>query len=100
MDKLIDLLNKYAHTDFVKYEDWCFKEKFMWEEWRRDSDTEVISKDFGFIKWLVDNNKIKDEERQYLWSKDMQSRFSNTNILLMLLAIQDKPIDFLISVLK
>ena len=57
-----------------------------------------------FIKWLVDNDKIDVEsycritsvERK--WEKDVYR--DEVDSLIMLLAIQDKPIEFLISILK
>lgn len=66
----------------------------------------VISKEFWFIKWLVDNDKIdrwKIEERisgdisLYLDNREYYWRYK---WLLMLLSIQDEPIEFLVSILK
>ena len=64
----------------------------------------LISKPYWFIKWLVDNNKIdlwklimiKDEEQKTIVDIDN----SRENTLLMLLAIQDEPIEFLCDILK
>lgn len=68
----------------------------------------LCSKHFWFIKWLVDNNKIdKDklynsEYKPYFWNRNTNafSWFWAEDILLMLLAISDEPIEFLIDVLK
>ena len=62
----------------------------------------VISKEFWFIKYLVDNNKIdftKDniEEFWYYWTEWHCDKYDN---ILMNLSIQDSPIEFLISILK
>ena len=62
----------------------------------------VICKEFWFIKWLVENNKIdftKDciVEFWYYWTEWYCDKYDN---ILMNLAIQDNPIDFLVSVLK
>ena len=75
-------------------------------------ETVLISKKFWFIKRLVDNDKIdfdnrdlKDEfmlefERYPVFQGNTYNWDFNENGLLMLLAIQDDPISFLISVLK
>lgn len=111
MEKLIKLLNEYAHTDFVEYKDWCFNEKFMWEAWMWYSDVEVISKDFWFIQRLVKNCKIdfnsikriilnyevEDNEAIEYYDLDFATK---EETLLMLLAISDNPISDLISYLK
>ena len=114
MEKLIKLLNKYE------------KERKSWFTWRSidsydncvygvdcDWETEITmysdlySKYYGFIKWLVDNDKI------YLWDialkvynldlrvgKHTYTEYQTYESLLMLLSIQDNPIEFLISILK
>ena len=119
MDKLIELLNKYE------------KERKSWYTWNNidsydncvywvdcDWETEITmysdlySKYYWFIKWLVDKDKIdfdnrelKDEfmvefERYPTFHGNTYNRDFNENGLLMLLAIQDDPISFLISVLR
>lgn len=87
MDELQDLINE---RQFER--DW-----YVYDLNIEDLDSLKNLKEF--IKWLVKNDKIKDEEWQYLWSKDMQSRFSNTDILLMLLSIQENPIEFLLDII-
>ena len=61
------------------------------------------SKELGFIKWLVDNDKI-DLMKLKKWIEDNKFYCAKwgkiTNMLLMLLSIQDNPIEFLISILK
>ena len=59
----------------------------------------VISKKFWFIKWLVDNDKIEFREDFYLEDQHWWWFWEDENII-MLLSIQDNPIDFLISILK
>ena len=61
----------------------------------------LISKQFWFIKWLVDNDKI-DYSKLVEYEFDELERFIQRkhNALLMLLSIQGNPIDFLISILK
>ena len=67
----------------------------------------LISKKFWFIKWLIDNDKI------VLWDialtvynldlrvgKHTYTEYPIYESLLMLLAIQDNPIEFLVSILR
>ena len=63
----------------------------------------LLSTEAMFIKWLVDNDKIDldkllkgiKENKIYCWKW-----WKVSNMLLMLLSIQDNPIEFLISILK
>ena len=108
MNKLIELLNEHRkeingdgkrYIDIDNYNMLTLNnlDKLSSELW-------TISKEYGFIKWLVDNDKIdlwklimiKDEEQKAIVDIDN----SRENTLLMLLAIQDEPIEFLISILK
>ena len=104
MDKLIKLLNEYTRSSFVKFEDGCFKEPYMWEDWRWDSATEVISKEYWFIKRLVDNGKINtkkvDEDRLETIQYSEKERITIYDWLLMILSIKDNPIEYLCSLLK
>lgn len=63
---------------------------------------QVISKEFLFIKWLIENDKIDLEELDYEIRKYNSYIDSHWyyDALLILLAIQDNPIEFLISILK
>ena len=57
----------------------------------------LISKHYPLIKRLVDNDKIK------LWAYDVEWYHFNIHTyldLIMLLAIQDEPIEFLLSIIK
>ena len=70
-------------------------------------ETVLISKNFWFIKWLVDNDKIDLDKVKEIWIKhngrmdvDGLYRFSVYERILMLLSIQDNPIEFLISILR
>jgi len=106
MDKLIELLNEREKTvNWVQYPWWC-KEHLEYQcHWPR-----VINKRFWFIKWLVENDKI---DREKFWNSETKSskysdfelsydtpREDYTNTLLMELAIQDEPIQFLIRILR
>ena len=60
----------------------------------------IISKSYGFIQWLVDNDKI---DLLKLWKKsDMWfgDKYTREESLLMLLSISDTPIEDLVSLLK
>lgn len=102
MEKLIELLNKYAYGEN--------KELYWRDAEMVDLNYEiVISKKFWFIKWLVENDKINIEKllniqneyfRLQVWNDNYNSENYFVDGLLMLLAIQDEPIEFLISILK
>ena len=93
MEKLIELLNEYdswwAYDDYY----WLFQ---YWQD--RDAyrlcKYQLVSKEYGFIKWLVDNDKIDLNEYPQI------REYSEYESLLMYLSIQDEPIEFLISILK
>jgi len=101
MDKLIELLNEYD------------KEEWLWNKWEEDeqglnnmwkiydyhSKLKIISKEYWFIKWLVENDKIDFTKLKvnYIYHDD---EWSWEKELLMQLAIQDNPIEYLISVLR
>lgn len=108
MEKLIELLNEY-NCDVLWLADNREYKDYMWwirltSVWAWKIYLYVISKEYWFIKWLVDNDKIDVEsycritsvERK--WEKDVYR--DEVDSLLMLLAIQDEPIEFLISILK
>ena len=103
MDKLNDLLKEYSHDLSVE-----------------ELDSLKVLR--GFIQWLVDNDKIDRDSEDYpikrnwpyfdddilaIVSQNCNSYedyykicYDKYESLLMLLSIQDSPIDFLCSVLK
>ena len=102
MEKLIELLNEYDWGE-LEYTiiDWNVKRRvknmidpdkpYKWYSvwW--------YSKSFWFIEWLVENDKIK------LWAYDVEWYHFNVHTyldLIMLLSIQDNPIEFLCEILK
>ena len=99
MEKLIELLNEYENMD-----NW---ENLHQVEFR---ESKIISKKYWFIKWLVENDKIDFNKRPelYTFKAETETRWLNNMVdgswhyesLLMLLAIQDNPIEFLVSILK
>lgn len=114
MEKLIELLNQYEIDRWMwsVFNIW----KFAWEIHYYDNEKDefvfdnvklyIISKHYGFIKWLVDNNKIdfiKVIQKKWNWEIDnimLLIKEREYLELLMLLAISDTPIDDLISYLK
>ena len=112
MEKLIELLNEFEkHISLWWLADW---REFYWnlhyysnykDEYVFDNVYyRIISKNYWFIKWLVENEKIsynKVPEHRYVsdYSFETIHEWMTDNIL-MWLAIQDKPIEFLISILK
>lgn len=110
MEKLVKLLNEYEKN---------FAEKFGWvvgqaRTYHYDKEDECIRNQRGeeynfdslsnlkdLIKWLVDNDKIDidNEDLESLMSELWEFQ-QYEKCLLMLLAIQDEPIEFLISLLK
>ena len=121
MEKLIELLNEYEKvrekSEYQKmsnkehkwfssfYFPLCFWHPegisgAMTNEFHEWAESVICSKKFWFIQWLVDNEKIKEEEYQFIWTDEMQYTYSKYENLLMLLSIQDNPIEFLISILK
>ena len=128
MEKLIRFINEYGHTSNCWPFETCRIElatewnssylllsrddnwEWDWKKWMV-SIPRLISKEYGFIKWLVENDKIDlDMVREKLWTpcftwykkweiiavKDVE----DYKHILMLLAISDTPIDDLILYLK
>lgn len=100
--KLLDLLNEYDGRNHW----WDYDEEDLDINAEDNSVLEIISKQFWFIKWLVENEKIDLEnikETFYVRSfqKDWTAiKYEYYEELLMLLSIQDEPLKFLISILK
>ena len=126
MEKLLKLINEYEESRWTTIDDWLteeereswaiIEEKPMWSEYEwhlrhcnankvayeKDTfDAYALSKKYGFIKWLVDNNHIDLDEvadRMESWmNTDNSCDIAN---VLMDLAISDNPISDLISILK
>ena len=125
MDKLIRFINKYGHTSscwpFETYRiepatDWISSYLVLsrddnwewdWKDWHLPIPR-LISKEYGFIKWLVENDKIDFEPimkkeiwywRSVEWVRGYET-YNLENALLMLLSISNSPIEDLISYLK
>ena len=102
MEKLIELLNEYDEDG------WFMNGNYLTPSWCdvygmpcwESVEHCIISKSYWFIKWLVENEKIDDVEYECMGTDDMKYNYSKEEVLLMLLAISDEPIKFLISILK
>ena len=100
MEKLIELLYKYQNIEcsYPLYYDVEENKICLDSDARIWAEQYLISKQFWFIKWLEENEKIERNEKFYL--EDDEWLFGTYECLLMQLAIQDEPIEFLISILK
>lgn len=133
MEKLIELLNEYEIEREEKIDLFNDKEKPLWE-WYKDctgdltfepidskilnweafswdtANSVIISKSYGFIWWLVENDKIDIWEKLFNLTKNDSRKsticdldnndFSWEDTFLMLLSISSSPIEDLISYLK
>lgn len=111
MEKLIELLNEYSkkkHNLAMRELNW---EYWLWfhylNYWSSYSELLMVSKKYEFIKRLVENDKIDFSKFEYMINIKANKRELyytkagfHTEALLMLLSIQDEPIEYLISILK
>jgi len=111
MKKLLQLLNEYLwQSEIVAIDqeiEWGRDIFFENEDWFHAEEAEIISKKFWFIERLVENDKIilqkgiiRRVEYDNYWVLEDIHRYSAYESILMYLAIQDDPIEFLISILK
>lgn len=115
MEKLLQLLNEYSPLKYPS-DEYCIEYGNLWIKTRIYAEPDVytnytlmvISKKFWFIEWLVDNDKIDyykvgEIVDTYKWSLREKAYVVSDCVvesMLMLLSIQDTPIDFLVSILK
>ena len=91
MEKLIMLIDIYEEEVV-----WVHS---VWEKITDKEETRIISKKFWFIKWLVENEKLKWTDKMemrkiMLWMPEKQDYY------IMMLAVTPEPIEFLVSILK
>lgn len=119
MEKLVELLNKFEKEKIIK--NWWYvdeDDEYFWRSiedwdivnWSFDPDAhwffkyQIISKDFKFIDRLVKNDQIDtrkiDEDRLETIQYSEKERITIYDWLLMLLAIQDDPLQFLSWIIK
>ena len=104
MEKLLNLWNEYEKTLEPNLQiEWT-------ENWVKATPLLIISNEYWFIKWLVDNNKIDFSKLEKIWyvktvyEHNWQYReiveYPKYISLLMLLSISNSPIEDLISYLR
>lgn len=124
MEKLVELLNKFEKEKIIS--EWWYvdeDDEYFWRslEWwdivNRSFDPDahwffkyqIISKDFKFIERLVKKDKVDVEKllniqneyfRLQIWNDNYNSENYFVDGLLMLLAIQDDPLQFLSWIIK
>jgi hypothetical protein len=100
IEKLVELLNEYDSSNWWKETDeWIDN---IWKIYEFHSELQIISKKYGFIQRLVENDKIDFEWKlnTFRFNSLVDQTLDSYYALLMLLSIQDEPIEFLISILK
>ena len=111
IEKVLSLLNEFETPKswivFKSYDD--YDGTFYWVDCDGEteiawSDSMILSKRFGFVEWLVENKKINrwriennQDYAEYLCNLPIEEY--GVEILLMLFAIADEPIDYLCSLL-
>ena len=107
MEKLIELLNEYDswwdYDDYYwPYQYWQDRDAYIYGKYY------LVSRDYWFIKWLVENDKIDFEWMSWHWKiisyltdeKDYKWNDIKEWVVLMLLSISSSPIDDLLLYLK
>lgn len=99
--KFIRLVNEYLwdKQNWLycrrEIEDGIYDSFFHTEDWEGTiEEAQIISKSFGFIKWLIENNKVDLDKFPQIWE------YPEYESLLMRLSISENPIELLISMLK
>lgn len=117
MQKLLELLNQYDDEEGkdlyeweIEWEDIIWYNRFWgWYETIDVSKSVIISKRYWFIERLVKKDKVdtlkllgKWFDTQKWYEREHYHTVSewNTDLLLMLLNIQEEPVSFLIDLLK
>lgn len=112
MEKLIELLNesereKVIHRTYYLVSWYIMYKRDDGEEVDdKRTDLEIISKSYWFIKRLVENDKIDRYkfEVEYMDKQTLEDVYiawaKQDELLIMILAISDTPILFLVSILK
>ena len=111
MKKLIELLKQFdikSGRQYPEYkiEKWIiyyvYHNPLEWDEYT-DCTLNIISKKFWFIWWLVRENKIdllKLTLMKLRYTDILVSHFSWEDRIIMILSVEDNPIEFLVSILK
>lgn len=95
--KILDLFNEYnLSPEMIWWEVEQPRTGKDWDTMSRMDKAYIVSKDFWWIKWLVDNNKI-DKRKVFSFIDTTDKPYED---ILCLLALSDEPIDDLISYLR
>lgn len=102
--KLLELLNEYEPyiASDGEHRDNLWGYAYQWHSAifpKELAESYIVSARYGFIKWLVENDKIDTKELPYLWEYWMGVDIP-TDSIIMLLSISSSPIKDLISYLK
>jgi len=118
MEKLLKLIHKYEDTrtprahDSIRKNYLLTKDKkhiYIFGQWYEYCETWIISKRYGFIKRLYENNMIErisyTMNGRTLYDRASSRRYGNHSIdplrqIIFVLADLDDPISFLVSTLK
>ena len=113
MKKLLQLLNEFKEGkpfQFIGYDEkyWMFDTNLNADGNTSLPEETIICKKFWFVQWLADNDridyyKVGEIVDTYKWSLREKAYVVSDCVvesMLMILAIQDDPISFLLSVLK
>ena len=110
MQKLIALLNEFETPQswivFKSYDD--YDGTFYWVDIDGEteiawSDSYICGKRFQWVKWLVENDKIKPLRMFIGWETDEDEPYIQFDLVdqyIAYLSIQDEPIRFLCEILK
>ena len=97
--KLLELLNEY--------DSWWDYDDYYWPyQYWQDTDAYqygkyyLVSRDYWFIKWLVENDKIDLLQLDNRIALSMSVEFNKVERVLMALSISDTPIEDLVSYLR
>ena len=106
--KLLELLNEYEPyiASDGEHRDNLWGYAYQWHSAvfpKELAESYIISARYGFIKWLVENNKIKPLRKFIGWETDEDEpyiQFDLADQYIAYLSISDTPIEDLISYLK
>lgn len=100
--KLIKYFHKFWKEKFWEKSHFTYKNRF--------DNVHVFSKHFWFMEWLLDNNKIdlsdvdqlwyKEREQTIWWIREYCNELPDYENLLALIAINDNPLTFVLSIIK
>lgn len=108
MEKLLGLLNEYDPyiASDGEHRDNLWGYAYQWHSAvfpKELAESYIISARYGFIKWLVDNDKIKPLRKFIGWETDEDEPYIQFDLVdqyIAYLSISDTPIEDLISYLK